>query len=342
MAGFESRRIQAAIESAARAWTRRVDTIETHDGDKVWLEQVACNLCGSRAFEPLYRKRDTRFETSDHAFQVGVCGRCGLGYLNPRPARQSMDAFYPTTFFSDRDSPKRRRRYEQELALLPPRVTRLLDVGCANGDFAARVAARGIEVEGLEVAQSASNRHGLVIHGGWQTVPDASFDCVTAWAVLEHLHDPMEVLRHVARVLRPGGCFVFLVPNFASPASREMRLEDTPRHLYFYTPETSARYLQAVGLQLDSVRMDTEIYARGHRGYLNYRVRRALGREFRPCDRRKPLRGFERGEIGLAELLWAWPCDQLDRALAPAITRYFLRRDRHDSMIVVGRKPASS
>jgi len=52
---------------------------------------------------------------------------------------------------------------------------------------------------------------------------NASFDCVVASWVLEHLAAPQAVFAEVARVLRPGGRFVFLTPNVRHPLPRLAR-----------------------------------------------------------------------------------------------------------------------
>jgi len=71
----------------------------------------------------------------------------------------------------------------------------------------------------------------------FQNIPlnEPTYDAVTAWAVLEHVHDPMAYFRKAAQVVKKDGLFVFLVPNFASVASRSLFCEDLPRHLYFFT-----------------------------------------------------------------------------------------------------------
>jgi len=61
-------------------------------------------------------------------------------------------------------------------------------------------------------------------------------------AVLEHVHDPKAYFKKAGQVLKKGAMFVFLVTNFKSLSSRGLYLEDVPRHLYFFTEETVARY----------------------------------------------------------------------------------------------------
>ncbi len=48
-------------------------------------------------------------------------------------------------------------------------------------------------------------------------VLDQSFDLIVSLWVLEHLQDPVTMLREVHRVLMPGGHFVFLTPNMRNP-----------------------------------------------------------------------------------------------------------------------------
>ena len=317
-----------------------MQTLITKQGQRVTLEEVPCNFCGAADFEVLYKKHDTRFDLLDHEFRVGRCRRCELAYLNPRPTADSIGVFYPQQYFEQRYGPKSQRRYYEELALLPEKRGHLLDVGCANGDFANLARQAGYAAEGLEVAGEAQNPHGLPMHGSWEAIPDTSFGIVTAWAVFEHLHHPGEYFRQVARVLRPGGHFLFLVPNFDSPVCRRMKSEDVPRHLYFYTPATARRYLETAGLRAERIVMDTEIYSKGQRGYLQYLALRAIGREFRQDHRTNPKWAYRAGRIPLWEYLYLQPVNRLDRRLERWITAYYCKRDQHGSMIVFAGKPS--
>jgi len=97
----------------------------------------------------------------------------------------------------------------------------VLDVGCAGGFMAEALAGRGAEVCGIDPAReavAAARRHahaaGLAIRydvgvGEALPHPDASFDAVVCVDVLEHVRDLPRVLGEIARVLRPGGLFLY-------------------------------------------------------------------------------------------------------------------------------------
>jgi 2-polyprenyl-6-hydroxyphenyl methylase/3-demethylubiquinone-9 3-methyltransferase len=97
----------------------------------------------------------------------------------------------------------------------------VLDLGCAGGFLAEALHDRGARVTGIDPAEgaiAAARRHadqgGKAIRydvGVGESLPydDASFDAVACVDVLEHVSDLRQVLREVARVLRPGGRFAY-------------------------------------------------------------------------------------------------------------------------------------
>jgi 2-polyprenyl-3-methyl-5-hydroxy-6-metoxy-1,4-benzoquinol methylase len=104
-----------------------------------------------------------------------------------------------------------------EQAVGPLAGARLLDLGAGMGGFAVAAALGGAQVTACEynpaycrIIELRAARHGLrlpVFNAAGEALPfpDASFDAVSAWDVLEHVQDPRRVLRELARVLRPGG-----------------------------------------------------------------------------------------------------------------------------------------
>lgn len=119
-----------------------------------------------------------------------------------------------------------RQRYDLTMPHIAPGAESLLDVGCGNGAntslFAQslkRVAGVDVEPERLAEARDYARQHGLgnveylSTDGRVLPYPDASFDYVTCFDVLEHVDDEQQTLREIARVLRPGGSLVISVPN---------------------------------------------------------------------------------------------------------------------------------
>lgn len=108
------------------------------------------------------------------------------------------------------------------LAHVPTWVTRVLSVGCGAGLTEHELVRQGIDVVGIEEnpdAAAAARRQGLtVLEGSAVTVNSEietrRFDCLIYADVLEHIADPLAVLRlHVER-LDAGGAVIISVPNF--------------------------------------------------------------------------------------------------------------------------------
>ena len=99
---------------------------------------------------------------------------------------------------------------------------RLLDVGCGNAWSAFAFAQRGFEVSGVDLNARAfeppphpnlSLQEGSVLQIPF---PDASFDLVASYQMLEHVPDPAAGLREMLRVVRPGGTITIVSPNLLS------------------------------------------------------------------------------------------------------------------------------
>jgi SAM-dependent methyltransferase len=260
-------------------------------------ECIACNLCGRDDARTLFQLRDYRLRIDDQLWNVVKCRHCGLGYVNPRPTLAESNKYYPTEYFQHR--PSMERRYARQAEYLPSRPGRMLDIGTAEGDFLAVMRDRGWSVTGIEF-MDAGNPHALEIYTApfpeSPPLPLGPFDVVTAWAVFEHLRDPRAAFRRVAELLRPGGTFVLQVPNFLSINARLARLEDVPRHLYFFTPRTLNAYARLVGLRLCRVHYVTDLHGGSGRGALRHGLTRAVGKstddffEFYRSTRRQRFR----------------------------------------------------
>lgn len=136
---------------------------------------------------------------------------------------------------------------------------RLLDFGCGSGWYAHRMKERGWQVTGLDFSSHAAKQveklFGIPVHVGTLPHPDLkpqSFDMITMGAVLEHVHDPHQVVGAAATLLKPGGRLVIAVPNWSSWGFRFFGPYwwglELPRHLLHFTPATLARLIKSHGL----------------------------------------------------------------------------------------------
>lgn len=238
-------------------------------------EECACLLCGSSAFTPLVEAPDRAPGARGFWFMVAQCDRCGLCFTNPRPSPEAMSAFYAAEYQPHQLPPERRQHAHWYERLRPGRLRkrlkpqgegRLLDFGCGSGSFLVRMQRQGWTVTGLDMSETVVDRLrgdlGLHVFSGTLPHPaleDASFDVITMWQALEHVHQPLETLEAARNLLAPGGKLIVTVPNIDSLAFRWFGSAwnglDLPRHLVHFTAETLRAMLQRAGLRCGRVRM---------------------------------------------------------------------------------------
>lgn len=244
------------------------------------MEKTVCNLCRSDQSEMVYELSDWLLERVGSQFTLVRCKQCGLVYQNPRPLIDEMEEHYPPEYESYQAMPGGgKTSWIARLAVnygLNKRIraiTRykrqgsLLDVGCASGRFIGSLNGKpDWNVAGVEISPYASQLardQGLNVFTGTleqATFPDNSFDVVTMWDVLEHLHDPGATLREVYRILKADGILVLRLPN---ADSRDAKLFgpywsglDAPRHLYVFGITTLSNLLAKTGFQVQRIRCD--------------------------------------------------------------------------------------
>jgi SAM-dependent methyltransferase len=144
----------------------------------------------------------------------------------------------------------------------PPRV---LDLGCGDGRYAAKLAAAGFEVTGVDPSQQALERareeHPAVKLAEAQAdgrlpLADSSFDTVVCINVLEHVADTQALMSEARRVLVPGGRLVVAVPWHGRLKNALTALVSFERHydplqpvLRFYTRRSLRQLLVELGFE---------------------------------------------------------------------------------------------
>jgi SAM-dependent methyltransferase len=137
---------------------------------------------------------------------------------------------------------------------------RLLDFGCGAGGYVARMAAAGWDAQGMDMSPEvvqAARAAGLTVQQGTlpgAQLPEASFDTVTLWQVIEHMPSPKATLLAVHRLLRPGGQLLVVCPDLESSPARKFQGYwyglDLPRHLTHFSRATLRRHVEAAGFEV--------------------------------------------------------------------------------------------
>ena len=246
---------------------------------------TSCDLCGSKDFKFLFTNQDRIFDI-DKKYNIYECKKCGLIFVHPQPNAKELSKHYPKTYYSLKAKEPRRLKVQiyqilfsksnslLKLILSPLkhllRSTKVveggkfLDVGCGSGEFLLLMKKFKMDCYGVEpgkIDKEFVKKHKLKIFNG--TLKNAKykknyFDVITLSWVFEHLTDPSETIKELARILKPRGLLIISVPQSRSLMYKLFKKcwvgLDTPRHLFIYSPETIKRYARKAGLKIKKMR----------------------------------------------------------------------------------------
>ena len=216
---------------------------------------------------------------SEWQVQEGLLRRCaGCGQLLSRASEarynETMAQFNAGDFNLTAGGALQRlnavalRRLERIANLLgkPLQDIRMCDIGCSRGQFVAAAITAVCHAEGVEpapqIAQAARDA-GLPVRTGLledQHFPDANFDALTLFEVVEHLCAPLPLLAECRRILRPGGILLISTGNAESWTTQCMGARwdyfDMARdwgHISFFNPRSMARLAANAGFDVERI-----------------------------------------------------------------------------------------
>ena len=228
-----------------------------------------CDFCGHQQAEHFLTLTDLRLNLPG-SWNLMRCENCGLLFIDPQPDWDKLSAHYPKNYHAYLRKETKittslrefglRNRVKSIVGKTTVPKGKLLDVGCATGDFLhAFQTAANWDVVGLEIvpeAAAAARAKGLTILE--KNLEDAnlegnSFDVITLWDVLEHMPKPAKVLELCYDLLRPGGMLVLKCPD---PEGREASMfqenwigYEAPQHLFAFPKPVLLKKLQGIGFE---------------------------------------------------------------------------------------------
>ncbi|MCF7821054.1 MAG: class I SAM-dependent methyltransferase [Mariprofundaceae bacterium] len=179
---------------------------------------------------------------------------------------------------------------KQAAAILgqPASALRLLDTGCSSGSLLHVASEIGFNVAGVEPAPQAAataQKAGFDVFNGLlheAQYPDNSFDIVTLYEVIEHLTNPLELVREVYRILKPGGLFLIGTGNADSWSVDALgsnwsyfSIEGHGGHISFFTPASIRLLAEKTGFLVEDIQTKRICLAeRGSTSAVSYRFKK--------------------------------------------------------------------
>jgi len=234
---------------------------------------IVCPACGSTQWLTAGQAKD--YSITGEWFELIECSSCHLKATHPQPPEQQLGRYYASKeYISHSDTSTgltnklfhkaraymMKKKYNWVTSALGQSTGSLLDIGAGTGYFAKYMQDHGWKVIGLEPDETArkvgNEKLGLELHPmeSLKSLQPHSFDVITLWHVLEHVHEISAYMHHFHSLLKPGGVLVIAVPNYTSRDGKQYGPQwaayDVPRHLWHFSPASMEKLLSKNGFAL--------------------------------------------------------------------------------------------
>ena len=236
------------------------------------IHYESCPACFSESISFALKAKD--YTVSQETFEIWECADCTLRFTQNVPAENAIGKYYQSAaYISHTDTREglinsiyhrvRNITLKQKKRLVGADLTAetgsLLDIGAGTGAFAKFMQDSGWQVTGLEPDAETRRRAAEINRIALQpandlfSLPENSFDVVTLWHVLEHVHQLHQYLDQIRKVLKENGRAFIAVPNYTGGDANHYKAYwaayDVPRHLYHFSPASMRRLTISHSLQ---------------------------------------------------------------------------------------------
>jgi 2-polyprenyl-3-methyl-5-hydroxy-6-metoxy-1,4-benzoquinol methylase len=235
---------------------------------------ITCLVCGSTLLSKELTCKD--FVATGESFDLHRCNNCSFLFTNPRPRAIEIGLYYQSDRYVSHAGDKQNLSFmykvydvvrdysiKQKLKLIKSYHPngKLMDLGCGLGYFLNGVVkdktfdALGVDVS-TEAIDYVKQKFGYAVLGEdkLDTIEEHSFDVITQWHVLEHVHLLNERMQQLKRMLKPNGTLFIAVPNSNSWDAKHYREfwdgYDVPRHLYHFNQKSFGLLMQKHGFEV--------------------------------------------------------------------------------------------
>lgn len=241
------------------------------------LVYESCPNCGNKNISKVLSAKD--YTVSGDFFDIWECQNCTQRFTQNIPGKEEIGKYYQSeNYISHSDTAKgfinllyhkvRKHTLVQKRKLIEnltgKKTGNILDVGCGTGAFLFTMKKAKWEITGLEPdetgRQKALELYGLQLEKTekFLSLPEQTFDAITMWHVLEHVHDLHDYIEQLKKLLKPGGKLFIAVPNYTSYDAQVYKefwaAYDVPRHLYHFSPKSMKTLINLHGMKIEKIK----------------------------------------------------------------------------------------
>ncbi|MBI2730306.1 MAG: methyltransferase domain-containing protein [Sphingobacteriales bacterium] len=238
---------------------------------------IDCPVCGSPNISLTLKAKD--YTVTGEIFEIWHCFNCTHRFTQDAPAQEVIGRYYQSADYISHSETKkglinalyhlvRNITLKGKLKLIKNVTAKtkgdILDIGCGTGSFLSVMQQAGWSVKGLEPDEVARKKgaglYGLILDpiDQFTELPPQSFDVITMWHVLEHVHELHYYMQHLKSLLKPGGKLLIAVPNYTSKDAAHYKelwaAYDVPRHLYHFSPQSMRYLIEFHGMKIESIK----------------------------------------------------------------------------------------
>lgn len=209
---------------------------------------INCDICDNKKMSYLFRKDSVSY------FK---CSSCGLKKIYPQPSINKLDEIYNSAYYEYQGAWKtdavrlpKKRTFRDRLDLIPRLENRrVLDCGCAAGYFLEVAGEYGFIPYGVEINQAAVSicrnnfPHEQIYLGQLENAPFPKefFYAIFMNDFLEHIKDPVRILKMAYGLLEHGGYLIISTPAADSLSCKIMKSHwphYKMEHLFYFSKKS--------------------------------------------------------------------------------------------------------
>ncbi|WP_126971680.1 class I SAM-dependent methyltransferase [Gynurincola endophyticus] len=238
--------------------------------------RTACPVCNSKDLKQVFKVKDESI--SKEYFEIIHCNQCTVRFTQDAPVATEIGRYYQSNDYISHSNTRsglvnriyhsvRKITLNAKERIIVNHTGRtvgsLLDYGAGAGSFAHHMQEKGWQLTALEPSEAARENayeaYKIQLHPSENLfrIPPQTFDAITLWHVLEHVHELQTTIAQLKSLLTPQGVLFIAVPNYTSYDAAHYQQHwaayDVPRHLYHFSPRSMNTLMSAHGMKIKKV-----------------------------------------------------------------------------------------